>query len=81
MLLQNGADPNLPLGRGTCNVLCALTTHAAHKSRSCDSSMRCLLLFHKLMLAGADIFASVKLGRGRVGTVLDFAHMAFTKVL
>ena len=82
MLLQNGADPNLPLGRGVCNALCTLTSQAAHKARALVSPLSCLSLIHILMLFGADIFRKVKLPlvKGGEGTVLDYAHAAFREV-
>ena len=81
VLLQSGANPNLPLGKGVCNAMCALASQAAHKSRALEApSSSSLTLAHTLMLAGADIFCKVKLNRGGIGTVLDFAYAAFKAV-
>lgn len=80
VLLENGADPTIPLGKGMGNVICALTTIKAHRARASVAATASVALLHKLMLAGADIFAKVVLTRGKVGTVLDFAHAAFQGV-
>lgn len=80
VLLENGADPNLPLGKGVGNIVCALTTNKAHKARASVAIAAAVVLLHKLVLAGADIFAMVVLAKGKVGTVLDFAHAAFQSV-
>ena len=89
-LLENGADPNTPLGLGVANAMCTLTTHAAHKVRLPPTSsitlLPCLFTFfpllvlHKLMLWGASILLPVKLSNGNVGIVTDFAHAAFKEV-
>lgn len=39
MLLESGADPNLPLGEGVGTALCSLTTHAALKKRDAAASI------------------------------------------
>ena len=80
MLLESGADPNVPLGKGAGNAVCTLTTNKAHRSRSSVAVTATLSLLHKLILAGADIFAKVMLAKGKVGTVMDFAHVAFQSV-
>ena len=41
MLIDNGADPNLPLGSGIGNVLCVMTTHMAHKIRLAAIKQSC----------------------------------------
>lgn len=80
-LLENGADPNLPLGRNLGNAICALTTHEAHRCRTGLPTSSCLILLQKLMVSGADIFSKVKLPKGgMVGTAVDFAHIAFKRV-
>lgn len=38
-LLEEGADPNLPLGRGVGTALCTITTHTALKKRDISSSL------------------------------------------
>lgn len=80
VLLENGADPNLPLGKGVGNVLCALTTIKAHKARACVSVTAALAVLLKLLDAGVDIFVRVVLAKGKIGTVLDFAYAAFQSV-
>jgi hypothetical protein len=39
VLLEGGADPNLPLGRGVANALCVLTTHPALRKRDLPTSL------------------------------------------
>ena len=39
-LLRCGAEPRLVLGRRVGTALCALTTHTAHKHRSCTASIK-----------------------------------------
>lgn len=80
MLLENNADPNLPLGKGVGNAICALTICKAHKSRAPVSISASLSLLHLLILSGADVFAKVMLAKRRVGTVLDFAYAALREV-
>lgn len=80
VLLENDADPNLPLGKGVGNVVCALTTTKAHKARAYISVSAAVALLHKLLFAGADIFARVLLSKGKVGSVLDFAYAVFQSV-
>ena len=38
-LLEEGADPNLPLGRGVGTALCIITTHTTLKKRGISSSL------------------------------------------
>lgn len=39
MLLEHGADPNLPLGRAVGSALCALTSHTALKKRDYGATL------------------------------------------
>ena len=80
MLLENNADPNLPLGKDVGNAICALTICRAHRSRAPVSISASLSLLHLLILSGADVFARVMLAKNRVGTVVDFAYAALREV-
>ncbi len=78
--MEHGADPNIPLGKAAGNALCALTTHTAHRIRAFTSTSSSLVLLHKLMMKGGNIFSPVRLHNGEIGTVIDFAHAAFKEV-
>jgi len=88
LLLENGADPNLPLGFGIGNALCVMATHNAHKIRLATSRQRGsevdrktpIQLMDYLMSAGANLTAPVKFGRDYVGILIDFAHATFKSV-
>ncbi len=81
VLLKSGADPNIPLGQGVGNAMCALTTHTAHRWRVIlSTTSNATALLHRLAMEEGNIFSKVKLTKGGVGTILDFAHAAFCEV-
>ena len=44
LLIESGADPNLPLGKGVGTALCAITTSEAIKNHTLASSIAMVLL-------------------------------------
>ena len=44
ILIESGADPNLPLGKGVGTALCAITTTEAIKNHTLASSIAMVLL-------------------------------------
>ncbi|TNN53088.1 Ankyrin repeat and MYND domain-containing protein 1 [Liparis tanakae] len=73
-LLNGGADPNIPLGRGVGSALCALANINYHLGGN-----RAKLL-DTLAKAGADILMPVMVG-DVVGTAVDYAHFSFNQDL
>ncbi|XP_056270526.1 ankyrin repeat and MYND domain-containing protein 1 isoform X3 [Pseudoliparis swirei] len=71
-LLNGGADPNIPLGRGVGSALCALANVNYHLGGN-----RAKLL-DTLAKAGADILMPVMVG-DVVGTAVDYAHFSFNQ--
>ncbi|XP_054645847.1 ankyrin repeat and MYND domain-containing protein 1-like isoform X2 [Dunckerocampus dactyliophorus] len=73
-LLKAGADPNLPLGRGVGNALCALSNF----NYRLDGKRAKLL--DMLEKAGADMLTPVQVGDS-IGNVVDYAHNSFNQDL
>uniref|UniRef100_A0A3Q2YUU6 Ankyrin repeat and MYND domain containing 1 n=1 Tax=Hippocampus comes TaxID=109280 RepID=A0A3Q2YUU6_HIPCM len=62
VLLKGGADPNIPLGLGVGNALCALSNFSYN--------------LDMLIKAGADMLMPVHIG-DLEGTAVDYAHFSF----
>ena len=60
------------------NAICSLTTLAAQKTRATVSNS--LAIFRKLKIRGVNVFSPVKLAKGEIGTVVDFAYSSFKEV-
>ena len=48
VLLEGGADPSLPLGRGVANALCILTTHPALRKRDLPNSLALVRILYSV---------------------------------
>ncbi|XP_061636029.1 ankyrin repeat and MYND domain-containing protein 1-like isoform X1 [Phyllopteryx taeniolatus] len=73
-LLKGGADPNIPLGFGVGNALCALSNF----SYNLDGKR--VKLLDMLEKAGADMLMPVQVGDIK-GTAVDYAHFSFNQDL
>ncbi|XP_077390087.1 ankyrin repeat and MYND domain-containing protein 1-like isoform X2 [Festucalex cinctus] len=71
-LLKGGADPNIPLGFGVGNALCALSNF------SYDLDDKRVKLLDMLEKAGADMLMIVDIGDMR-GTAVDYAYFSFNQ--
>ncbi|XP_057697572.1 ankyrin repeat and MYND domain-containing protein 1-like [Corythoichthys intestinalis] len=71
-LLKGGADPNIPLGLGVGNALCALSNFSYNLD---DKREKLLDMLEK---AGADMLMPVQIGDTK-GTAVDYAHFSFNQ--
>nr|XP_061791044.1 ankyrin repeat and MYND domain-containing protein 1-like [Nerophis lumbriciformis] len=69
-LLKGGADPNIPLGCGVGNALCAVSNFCY------DLDGKREKLLDMLVKAGADMLKPVQVGDS-IGNVVDYAHHSF----
>ncbi|XP_037105886.1 ankyrin repeat and MYND domain-containing protein 1-like [Syngnathus acus] len=72
VLLNEGADPNIPLGHGVGNALCVVSNF------SYDLDSKRVKLLDMLIKAGADMLMQIPIGDLK-GTAVDSAHFSFNQ--